>query len=75
MQAFHTTLPTEPRLRVVFEDSAFSFGLPRRTTLADVAGWVADVARIHHSMPLAIDVILAAARRPGISTVHSHGAR
>ena len=73
MQPFHTPLPTEPRLRVVFGDSSVSFGLSSRTTLADVAGWVEDVARIHHSAPVAIDVTLAATRQIGMSKGHSHG--
>ena len=76
MQPFHTALPTEPRLRVVFDDSAFSFGFSPRTTLADVAGWVEDVARIHHGAPVAIDVTLAAAKRqPGLPKGQSHGTR
>ena len=76
MKPFHTALPTEPRLRVVFDDSAFSFGLSRRTTFADVAGWVEDVARIHHRTPVAIDVTLAAAsRRAGLPKGLSNGTR
>jgi hypothetical protein len=62
MQTFHAIQASEPRLRVVFDDSAYSFGFSPRTTLADVADWVADVARAHHAAPIAIDVTLADAR-------------
>ena len=63
MQTFHETLPTEPRLRVVFDDATFSFGFSPMTTFADLADWVDDVARIHHGAPVAIDVTLATTQR------------
>ncbi len=68
MQPFHAELPTEPRLRVVFDDSVFSFGFSPITTMADLAGWVADVGRIHHRSPVAIDVTLAAKCPPGVAS-------
>jgi hypothetical protein len=57
----------------VFGDSAFSFGFSPKTTLADVADWVADVARVHHAAPVAVDVTLAAARPLRLSKGTSHG--
>ena len=75
MQTFHAALPSESRLRVVFGDSALSFGFASRTTLADVAGWVEDVARIHHGAPLAIDITLAAKSRPLVAKGLSDGTR
>ena len=76
MRSFHAEQPTEPRLRIVFNDSAFSFGFSPGTTMGDLADWVADVGRIHHGSPVAIDVTLAAAKRPlAISKGNPHGAR
>jgi hypothetical protein len=50
----------EPRLRVVFANKSIALGLPRGSTLGDVADWIGDAARLHNGRLLSIDVRLAA---------------
>ena len=56
MRMHHSAGPGEPRLRIVFGDTAFALGLPVRPTYGDIADWVDDIASLHHSSPLSIDV-------------------
>ena len=59
------------RLRFVGCRSGF-----RGRAAADLAGWVADVARIYHRPPLAIDVTLTDGKRTLQNTkADSHGTR
>ena len=46
MRGFHEARASESRLRVVFEDDQFSFGVPTVATLGDVADWVASLAKL-----------------------------
>ena len=54
--AHHQPQAGEPRLRVVFADTAIALGLPAGSTLCDLADRVADIARRHKGSLLAIDV-------------------
>lgn len=67
MRMHHSAGPGEPRLRIVFGDTAFALGLPVRPTYGDIADWVEDVASLHHSSPLSIDVRFDAPAQPRIA--------
>ena len=74
MQGFHEARASESRLRVVFEDDQFSFGVPTVATLGDVADWVASLAKLHDSALVAVDVKMPRRAAPSIaSTGVSHG--
>ena len=62
------------QLRVVFEDDQISFGVPSLVTLGDVADWVANLAKLHDSPLVAVDVKMPRRAAPSIaSTGVSHG--
>lgn len=68
MSKHHTAGPGEPRLRIIFADTSFSLGLPVCLTFGEIADSVEDIARLHRSSPLSIDIRLAA---PATSRHHS----
>jgi NADPH-dependent 2,4-dienoyl-CoA reductase/sulfur reductase-like enzyme len=74
MQGFHEARASESQLRVVFEDDQISFGVPSLVTLGDVADWVANLAKLHDSPLVAVDVKMPRRAAPSIaSTGVSHG--
>jgi hypothetical protein len=64
MRAHHTARPGEPRLRIVFADTSFALGVPVCPTFGDIADWVEDIARLHDSHPLSIDIRFGAQAAP-----------
>jgi len=71
MQAHHDRQAGEPRLRVVFADTSIALGFPARSTLGELADRVAEIARQHKGLLLAIDVRMARRRvMPGLAGTH-----
>ena len=68
MRTHHTARPGEPRLRIVFADTSFALGLPVCPTFGDIADWVEDIARLHNSHPLSIDIRFGAQAPPRAGT-------
>ena len=65
MRTHHSARPGEPRLRIIFADTSFALGLPVCPTFGDIADWVEDIARLHDSHPLSIDIRFGAQPRIG----------